>query len=146
MPRVQCPSCSQEAEFESMQRSAEEFCTNCDFPLFWARNDLPRVEAVDAADSTRRRLPGAAGRVTSGHKPCPECREPNLLDVRYCIRCGADFSPPPPRPAPVVEPVVVYVEPPPPPLPLEPDTPWWNLAVVAFVLVGMVIALLLASL
>jgi predicted amidophosphoribosyltransferase len=146
MPRVLCPSCGQEAEFEAMQRTAEEFCSNCDFPLFWARNDLPRVETVDAADSTRRRLPGAAGRLSAGHKPCPSCREPNLLDVRYCIRCGTDFNPPPFEPEPVFEPVVIYVEPPPPPTTLEPDSPWWNLAVVGFVLVGIMVTLLITSL
>ena len=145
MPRVKCPSCSQEAEFESMQRSADEFCTNCDFPLFWARNDLPRVESVDAVDSTRRRLPGAAGRLSAGHKACPACQEPNLLEVRFCIRCGTDFDPPPPMPEPVIEPVVIYVEPPPPPPAVEPEAPWWNLAGVALVMFGRGVALLIAS-
>lgn len=145
MPRVSCPSCGLEAEFASMQRSADEFCTNCDYPLFWARNDLGLVPTSESTDATRRRLPGAAGRAAAGHKSCPECQEPNLLAVRYCIRCGADFDPPPPPPPP--EPVVVFVapEPEPAPEPLPEESPWWSLAVVGLILVGVILSVLIAS-
>jgi hypothetical protein len=142
MPTIVCPSCSQVAEFDAMRRASEEFCRNCDFPLFWARSEALSV-ATNDEDASRRRLPGAAGRLTLGSKVCPECGEMNLLDVRYCIRCNNDFDPPPPPPPPPPAPEPVVIElppPPPPPLPPEPDhSIWWILALVAVGVLAMVL-------
>ncbi|HTH04883.1 MAG TPA: hypothetical protein VL916_03395 [Ilumatobacteraceae bacterium] len=149
MPSVVCPSCGQVSEFETMRREPDEFCSNCDFPLFWARADLVAADA-GPIDTSRRRLPGAGGRSSINTKACPGCGEMNQHDVRYCIRCGLDFSPPPPpppQPDPTPTPVLIELPPPPTPAPLPPPEPdysfWWVLGMVGVSLVGVVLAIVL---
>jgi len=125
MITITCPDCGNAAMFETMRRGADEFCPNCDFPLFWAKNDLPTGSLGDLVDATRRRLPGAGGRATIGTRVCPECAELNRLSATHCIRCGADLDPPPPLPPPEPEPEPVVVVVPPPPMP--PPAPTWPL-------------------
>lgn len=148
MPTIVCPSCGHIAEFDAMRRAADEFCRTCDFPLFWARADQPAFDQAAADAASRRRLPGSAGRQTMASKVCPECGELNPTEVRYCIRCGNDFTPPPPPPpAPDPEPTPVEIElpPPPPPPPLEVVEPdqslWWIFGLVAL---GILAILLVA--
>lgn len=144
MITITCPDCGNAAMFESMRRGADEFCPNCDFPLFWAKSDVPAGTLGDLVDATRRRLPGTGGRTTIGTRVCPECAELNRLSATHCIRCGADLDPPPPPPPPEPEPepVVVFVPPPPPPPP-APTWPLW--AAVAAGLVVWVGYLLLIT-
>lgn len=125
MITITCPDCGNAAMFETMRRGADEFCPNCDFPLFWAKNDLPTGSLGGLVDATRRRLPGAGGRATIGTRVCPECAELNRLSATHCIRCGADLDPPPPLPPPEPEPEPVVVVVPPPPMP--PPAPTWPL-------------------
>ena len=134
MPTVVCPSCGQVSEFETFKRAADEFCSNCDYPLFWSRAEVPTLDNAGGVDTSRRRLPGAAGRVAAGVKVCPSCGEHNLIDVRFCIRCHFDWDPPPPPPEP--EPIPVMEVPLPPPL-LPADTtqagPLWPVLLATLV-------------
>ena len=124
MAEITCPECGHQTELVSIRRSSEEFCTHCDFPLFWVSSNVPTTTKGANSDSTLRRLPGAGGRTRVGSKVCPACGELNPLGETHCIRCTAELDP---KPAP---PPVVVVAPPPPPPPPEPEpepitTPWW---------------------
>ncbi len=138
MTTLTCPDCGHQAFFDRMRRGADEFCPTCDYPLFWAKSDVPIGELEESVDATRRRLPGAGGRLTIGSRTCPECTEHNRLSATHCIRCGADLDPPPaPEPEPEPEPIVVELPPPPPPPAPVPTWPLW-VAVAASVAVWVV--------
>ncbi len=131
MTDIVCPECGHESSFVAIRRSADEFCPQCDFPLFWAPSAVPMATPGSTNMATLRRLPGAGGRQRVGSKVCPECGELSPLTETHCIRCGADLDPKP-EPAPEPEPIREVVVPPPPPPP-EPTRPWW-------VIPGIVIA------
>lgn len=156
MIRIICPACQAEYELDSVRRSATEFCTaprpgsrngeKCDFPLFWVRADVPLEDDGSIADESRRRLPGAGGRVTIGSRPCPHCNELNSVAAINCTRCGGLMDPPPPpepepEPLPEPEPIVVIAAPPPPP-----PAPLWPLwAAFATGLAGFLVYLLIVT-
>lgn len=120
--RVTCPECGTVAEVALARRESTDFCTQCDFPLFWTPTKVV-LASGDSDGESLRRLPGASGRVTVGSTPCPHCAEENLVTAEVCIRCGGLMNPPP-----APEPVLVLPPPPPPPLPEpepEPGTPMW---------------------
>lgn len=105
-----CPACSTVATVTLSRRDAHDFCPNpkCDYPLFWAR----REDAVGGPDGdvegARRRSPGTAGAERLVSVPCPACAELNVPGEAWCLRCGADMTPPPPPlpvPVPLPEPV-----------------------------------------
>jgi len=125
MPDITCPECGHQSDLVSIRRSSEEFCTQCDYPLFWVPSSVPTTTKGVNNDTTLRRLPGAGGRQRVGSKVCPACGELNPLGETHCLRCRAELDP-----KPVVAPVVVIVAPPPPPPPIpEPEpivTPWWR--------------------
>jgi hypothetical protein len=105
--RIECPSCGAVTSLPPMQRTAEEFCASCDFPLFWARRDEePGPSEEETAEERAhaavvRRRPGAAGRQVLVGESCPVCSELNTPDAVFCHRCGADMRPaPPPLPTP----------------------------------------------
>lgn len=107
-------------DFDVFQRSSEEFCPQCDTPLFWSPNDEVLASLAPGSDKTRRRLPGAGptGLAALGSRACPVCSERNTLKAVYCYRCGAEMVPRvvlPPPPPPEIIPEVI-----PPPLDLEP--------------------------
>ncbi|MGY6502400.1 MAG: hypothetical protein ACXIVQ_16060 [Acidimicrobiales bacterium] len=140
-----CPSCGTISHFDSVRRSAEEFCRRCDYPLFWVRSGESAPDADAEGDVGLRRLPGAGGHQVVASLGCPQCNEPNLSSASLCIRCGADLRPAPAAPAPVPTVVPVPVAPPPPPPP-EPELgPQWP-AMVAFIGVPILVALLLLTL
>ncbi len=126
MAEITCPECGHQTDLVSIRRSSEEFCTQCDYPLFWVSSNVPTTTKGANSDSTLRRLPGAGGRNRVGTKVCPECGELNPLGETHCIRCTAELDPKPAAP-----PVVVATPPPlPPPPEPEPEpelitTPWW---------------------
>lgn len=136
MPDLVCPECSQITSLVAVRRSAEEFCSQCDFPLFWAPSAVPMASPGSSNASTMRRLPGAAGRRQIGTKVCPHCGELNPLKETHCVRCTGELDPKPIEPEP--EPIVVRVlepEPEPEPIP-APKWPSW-LAVVAILAVEL---------
>lgn len=137
MPDITCPECGQLAHHEVIERSHEEFCTQCDYPLFWAPSAVPLAAEGSSNAATLRRLPGAGGRRRIGNKVCPECGELNPMAQVLCLRCNADLDPKPPPPEP---PVAVYVEPPPlpPPEPARQSWYWWVLLAVMLALIFVV--------
>ena len=120
---VECPGCGAVYEFLRVQKTAEEFCPGCDYPLFWAARRNPMESQLTSAEAglgpTLRRRPGAAGLQLPAGTPCPDCRELNPPGTDRCLRCGAAMEPVAPRP----EPVVVVPPPPPPPAPPPPPPP-----------------------
>ncbi len=143
MATITCPECSQVSEFEALRRSADEFCSHCDYPLFWARPDGPALLDNGTVDDSRRRLPGTGGRMTVGSRACPECAEQNPLSGVLCIRCGSLLDPPPPiEPLPEPEPA------PPPPAPVvvvvPPKRRWWPWVVLGVAVVVLVVVLIIA--
>jgi len=122
MADITCPQCGNNTELLTVRRASEEFCTHCDFPLFWAQSAVPIATPGANSDSTLRRLPGAGGRQRIGSKICPDCGELNPMSETHCARCSTELEPRPAAPAPLVVP-------PPPPAPVvEPEpiaTPWW---------------------
>lgn len=129
MALVTCPGCGREVELDRFRRDAQEFCANCDFPLFFSDNVLVADSERDlwetpvaAIVQVRRRLPGAVGRDDLVGEACPVCAEPNLPDAVYCHRCGSSMRPAPqpePEPEPVAPPPPEVSEPAPTPAPVE---------------------------
>jgi hypothetical protein len=126
---------------ELTRRDALDFCQRCDFPLFWARDQVVVSSPVDSNDDALRRLPGTLGRVVIASVPCPHCNEPNLPTATLCERCGLGMqaSPPPPPPRPVLVPLP---EPPMEPLEDEPHHWWlWLLVLLTVLLVAGIVLL-----
>ena len=86
MAEITCPECGHQTELVSIRRSSEEFCTHCDFPLFWVSSNVPTTTKGANSDSTLRRLPGAGGRNRVGSKVCPECGELNPLGETHDVK------------------------------------------------------------
>ena len=120
---VVCPRCGTPGLVAPSRREATDFCSRCDFPLFWtpaAAAELDRDQA--GATEALRRLPGTGGRVTIAAIACPTCAEANPIGAETCLRCGGPMVLPEPAP----EPVPVAVAPPPASAPApEPSNPWW---------------------
>jgi hypothetical protein len=143
MIEIQCPNprctavISFPDDFAGFQRLADEFCGQCDSPLFWAPAAVALQADVSGAGSTRRRLPGVGptGMAAVGSRPCPECAERNVMNAVFCFSCGSLMDPPPP-PAPIIETArPVFVVPAPQPVEPEPrEYRWW--------LIGLVVVLL----
>jgi ribosomal protein L40E len=145
MADIICPECGHRSELLSIRRSSEEFCPQCDYPLFWVSSAVPATARGGSSDATLRRLPGAGGRQRVGTKVCPACGELNPLAATHCIRCSADLEPKPVEPPPVV---VAAPPPPPPPAP-EPvpepiTTPWWWWPAAALIASAILIPILAA--
>jgi len=122
MPDITCPECGQSTHLVAVRRDAAEFCSHCDFPLFWAASSIPAMSPGGNSDTTLRRLPGAGGRRRVGSKVCPECSELNPMGETHCIRCTSALdpkpvAPPPPAPLPPAPAPVLIVTP-------EPGTRW----------------------
>lgn len=144
MPDITCPECGHHSELVSIRRSSEEFCAQCDFPLFWVPSSIPATTPGANSDATLRRLPGAGGRHRVGSKVCPECGELNPLGETHCLRCQSELDP-----KPVAPPAPVVVVPPPPPPAPEPEpepikTPWWWWPTAALIASAILIPILAA--
>lgn len=138
---ITCPECGASAMVEVTRRDALDFCQRCDFPLFWARDQVVLGEPIDSNGDALRRLPGTLGRVVIASVPCPHCNEPNLPTATLCVRCGLTMqagSPPAPpraRPAPLPEPMMV-------PLEDEPSRWWvWLLVLLTVLMVAGIVLL-----
>lgn len=138
MPEVVCPECGTHTELVAIRRSSEEFCTHCDYPLFWAPSALPETTRGVNHDTTLRRLPGAGGRQRLGSVVCPDCGELNPLGDEFCIRCDAELhpAPPPPEPPPAPAPTPV------PPPPEDSSINWWWLVFLVVSLAAIVVGYL----
>ncbi len=110
---VTCPECGQMATVDMARRQAEDFCRNCDYPLFWANSTVIAPSGEDTGASLRR-LPGTVGRAATAALLCPHCGEPNSPAAQICIRCALSLHP---VEIPEPEPVVVIPEPEPEPEP-----------------------------
>jgi hypothetical protein len=140
MADIVCPECGLVTSMTAIRRAADEFCTHCDYPLFWAPTALPLVTGSVPTDATLRRLPGAGGRMTIGTLVCAQCGELNPMTETHCIRDGFPLHPEP-EPAPEPEPEPPPAPPPPPPEP-EPRS-WWWLWVTLTAIVGVIGAIFL---
>jgi hypothetical protein len=144
MPDIVCPECGQVTRLEVVQRNANEFCSHCNYPLFWARSVVTAAATGDVAEASRRRMPGAGGRLLVGTRVCPACGELNPLSRTHCLRCAADLNPPPPEPPPPPPPPPPAPLPPPPEPVIEKGIPWWVwlLVAVAFVIVTVLVIII----
>ncbi|HTZ43945.1 MAG TPA: hypothetical protein VMB79_08765 [Jatrophihabitans sp.] len=139
---VTCPECGAAGSVDPTRRDSLDFCGNCDFPLFWARDQFVLPDAGVDEDDSLRRLPGTLGRVEIASVPCPHCDEPNLPSAVVCVRCGLSMKLEPPPPPPVAVPVPVVA-----PEPVyEPEPPqrmwiWWLLLVAGLLILGVVLVL-----
>ena len=130
---VTCPECGEMATVDAARRDAQDFCQNCDFPLFWARSTVVLPSGQETGASLRR-LPGTVGRAATAALLCPHCGEPNSPAAQTCVRCLLSLHPvePPPPPVPVY---FAPVPPPPEPEPVDRQFPlWWVLLVAVCVL------------
>ena len=94
MQPVQCPRCSTVSFLEKIEKTAEGFCRVCDFPLFWTV-ETAEMGALTAAEKAphAHRLPGTAGRKSSGGFPCHVCSQLNRVGAEVCFNCGANLLP-----------------------------------------------------
>jgi hypothetical protein len=144
MPDITCPSCGHRSELVAIRRSSEEFCPQCDYPLFWAASAIPATTPGANSDTTLRRLPGAGGRQRVGSKVCPSCGELNPLGQTHCLRCTSELDPKPPPPPP---PIVIVPPPPPPAVVVIPEPigkPWWWWPAAAVLALAILIPILIA--
>jgi len=95
---VVCPGCGTVARVRSDRRSASDFCTRCDHPLFWAGTSVSSTASDDESLDAHFRAPGVVGTTQHGALACPACGEGNHPTWTACVRCGADLDPPPPPP------------------------------------------------
>jgi len=142
---VTCPECGQLATVNMARRSADDFCRNCDFPLFWAKGTVITPEGQETRASLRR-LPGTVGRAGTASLICPHCAEPNSPTAEICVRCTLSLHPveiPEPEPPPLIA-----FEPPPLPEPEPEPEPaprfdwWWVVAAIMAVLAVVLIVVL----
>ena len=129
---VTCPECGEMATVDAGRRKSEDFCRNCDFPLFWARSTVVLASGEETGASLRR-LPGTVGRAATAALMCPHCGEPNSPTAQTCVRCLLSLHPVEELPPP---PVYIAPEPEPMPVPIGRDFPlWWILLVSACLLI-----------
>ena len=141
MPEIVCPECGTRSELPAIRRAAEEFCSHCDYPLFWVPSAVGATMKPGAnSDATLRRLPGAGGRQRVGSKVCPACGELNPITETHCLRCRSELDPKPPEPVKPPPPPKIVVapapEPPPPPPPPDVPLPWWRYALGALIAIA----------
>jgi len=142
MPEITCPECGHQANLVAIRRGAEEFCPQCDFPLFWASSAVPAMSKGSNSDNTLRRLPGAGGRRPVGSKICPGCGELNPVSNVDCLRCGVELDPRPPEPETEPELVIAAFDPPTLVWVADPpEKPWLLWSIWAVSLVGVLVFL-----
>lgn len=155
MSVIECPGCGRSQELGDTRRTADQFCPQCDYPLFFVpgpaetNGDLD-VDEPAGLDPSLRRRPGLDGLAGDQGLACPACGEPNHDAAQFCSRCGASLHPEP-EPTGAVE--VVEAEPVapapvavPPAEQHDPLSRWLIpllVVVVLLVLFGLVIALVL---
>src|SRR4051794_41934537 len=94
MAAVTCPGCGTVRDVEQFRRDAGEFCSVCDYPLFWARSTVLAAGNGNGAEAGLRRLPGTAGRVLAATPFFPGGPQPKPGAAGRLLPGGA--PPPPP--------------------------------------------------
>ncbi len=89
---IECPNCGALQEDFDDKRIANNFCSECDYPIFFDTLDESQRDSEDA--SARNRSPGVEGRSKQNWRECPACGEKNDRDALHCVRCGAFLSVP----------------------------------------------------
>ena len=142
MAEITCPECGHQTDLVSIRRSSEEFCSHCDYPLFWVLP--PGGNEVGETGRALSRLPGTDGRETLTSLACPHCGERNPpVPAADCLRCGLPLTIGPDAPPP--EPVVIRVEAPAPP-PITPRRIWpWVVAACVFAAAFVVTLIILIN-
>jgi hypothetical protein len=107
MPEITCPECAYVSDLVAIRRSGDDFCTHCDYPLFWAPTAETRPD--DNPAPRLGRLPGVSGRGQGISRECSECYEPNPLSEPFCTRCGREFDAPQVQPEPLETPAPLDV-------------------------------------
>lgn len=133
--QVVCPECGFNQPVTLNRRDSVDFCTRCDYPLFWTPREIQLGEDDNNAEALRR-LPGTGGRQTVASVPCPTCAEENTLTAVVCARCHGPMVIAEPAPVTVAAPTVVVEE--------EPGRPWVLIAVVVLTAL-LVVALAVAA-
>jgi len=95
VPVITCPDCSMLSDLPVINRTADEFCPKCDFPLFWASAAVGEQGFASDTDANLRRLPGSSGRRSIGTRACPHCGELNEINANHCVRCEGEMDPAP---------------------------------------------------
>lgn len=95
---INCPGCLLRKPVKvPPQRTADQFCDNCDFPLFWA----PEIERLTKADVEPAAVVAEAGPEVGAvevveapeMEACAACGADNIVGVRYCANCSAELHP-----------------------------------------------------
>ena len=148
MPDIACPSCGAPAKLLQLRPVADQFCRECDYPLFWTRStEFAESTPEESNGEGIRRLPGIAGLQDQASMSCPnkDCKEPNPVAEEFCVRCGTQLHP--------VTSVVIEALPessfprplPPPPPPPEPVKPSpWPMVVLAVAIAISILIIVLA--
>ncbi|MGH9226698.1 MAG: hypothetical protein ACRD2W_23575 [Acidimicrobiales bacterium] len=149
MPQLACPGCGAVVDLPHLNRSSEEFCPSCDFPLFWAGGSGRADEEGSLALAVRRQ-PGTGGRQLVATETCMVCQELNRPTAVYCRRCGAEMHPAPPPVTAVLDPEASpaarapFTAPSAPSLAPQAPRPWWRgwilVALLFFILAAVAIA------
>ena len=84
---IMCPLCGTENNNLGGARTADNFCSECDFPLF--HSDLYEPEPAAFSEDARERNPGVGGKLKGSWRNCPACGERNAASDLHCLRCGA---------------------------------------------------------
>lgn len=105
MADIACPQCGTVTEIEEGEYS---FCSNCDYPLFWAGKDEDRDAEKQAVAKAEIDAEVAATDVI-----CRTCAERNPGTRTFCLRCGAELLAPVAEPFNPEEPPLIAEFPPP---------------------------------
>ncbi|MFA7297330.1 MAG: hypothetical protein WC211_09145 [Dehalococcoidia bacterium] len=86
MAEVTCPQCGTLANLEEGQHA---FCTNCDYPLFWAGKQDARNEQAEV-------LSASGGEIDEDEQVtdviCRTCAERNPGNRAFCLKCGSELT------------------------------------------------------
>lgn len=98
MPKTvfDCPRCGEQVHLLIRTRTwADEFCSSCDFPMFWApaveeanRRFVPPEYDRDFAAPPSSSAPEEQGTSVA----CHSCRTLNPKEATYCQRCGSPLG------------------------------------------------------
>ncbi len=83
MADIACPQCGTVTDIEEGEYS---FCSNCDYPLFWAGKDED-----DDAEKQKVAKAEIEAEVHATDVICRTCAERNPGTRTYCLRCGAEL-------------------------------------------------------